>query len=362
MRSVRLGDICDFKYGKSLPDKDRVAGEAPVFGSNGVVGKHAVSISTGPTIIIGRKGSAGKLNFSHFDCWPIDTTYYIDESCCKQNLRWLYHTLDSLRLHELNNATGIPGLNRNDAYERTLIVPNLSEQERIATVLDQADDLRRKSVAIENSVSALKFATFRTMFGDPNLLGRADGCRLGDVCDISSGSTPSRSHALNFEGSVPWVKTGEVRGGIILDTEEHISETARQKSGLKIYPSGTVLMAMYGQGKTRGQVGMLGIPATTNQACAAIVCSSKISAKFLFVQLQMMYEKIRNFGQGGNQPNLNGSLVKDLRVNMPSADRQKEFETFASHCERLVADRTNAAKNYQALFTSLQHRAFRGEL
>jgi type I restriction enzyme, S subunit len=139
-----VGEICEFKYGSALPENARKAGKYGVYGSNGTVGTHSASITAGETIVIGRKGSVGRINFSDAPCWPIDTTYYIDKTCTQQDLRWLSYALDGLNLPALNKATGVPGLNRNDAYERRLVVPPLAEQKRIAAILDQADDLRRK--------------------------------------------------------------------------------------------------------------------------------------------------------------------------------------------------------------------------
>ena len=86
---VALGEICEFKYGKSLPDAIRAGGNVPVFGSNGVVGQHNESITVAPVIVVGRKGSLGEVNFSSVPCWPIDTTYYIDSTATGADLRWL---------------------------------------------------------------------------------------------------------------------------------------------------------------------------------------------------------------------------------------------------------------------------------
>ena len=91
-----LGAVCDLKYGKSLPAPKRTPGEYPVFGSNGQVGSHTESLTQGPTIIIGRKGSFGEVHFSEKSCWPIDTTYYIDERSTKENLKWLSYYLQTL--------------------------------------------------------------------------------------------------------------------------------------------------------------------------------------------------------------------------------------------------------------------------
>ncbi len=144
MNLRKLGDICEFKYGSSLPASVRTGDAYNVFGSNGVVGTNEAAYTKSATIIVGRKGSIGEVNFSDRPCWPIDTTYFIDETATSMDLKWLFHALTGLRLSDLNKATGVPGLNRNDAYARELIVPPLEEQKQIAAILDQADDLRRK--------------------------------------------------------------------------------------------------------------------------------------------------------------------------------------------------------------------------
>ena len=129
---VPLGEICEFKYGRSLPGPLRAAGDVPVYGSNGIVGAHNEAITTGPAIVIGRKGSFVEVAFSPSPCWPIDTTYYIDRTATKADLRWLAYRLSALGLTGLNRAAAIPGLNREDAYRQRLLLPSLPEQQRIA--------------------------------------------------------------------------------------------------------------------------------------------------------------------------------------------------------------------------------------
>jgi len=144
MREATLGEICEFKYGKSLPAKSRIEGNFPVFGSNGQVGSHVQAITRAPTIVVGRKGSVGELHYSVEPCWPIDTTYYVDPTTSEADLRWLYHAMRSLRLTELNKAAAVPGLNRNDAYQKKILVPRKEDQRRIASVLDKVEGIRRK--------------------------------------------------------------------------------------------------------------------------------------------------------------------------------------------------------------------------
>ncbi|MEU6412676.1 restriction endonuclease subunit S [Microbispora sp. NPDC046933] len=162
---VKLGDICEFKYGKSLPAAERAPGPAPVYGSNGPVGTHDRYLTYGPTIVVGRKGSFGEISYAAGGCWPIDTTYYIDSSATSVDLRWLYYRLGGLGFKELNRAAAIPGLNRDDAYSKRLLLPPPEEQRRIAQVLDQANELRANRRQAITLLDDLAQSIFLEMFG-----------------------------------------------------------------------------------------------------------------------------------------------------------------------------------------------------
>lgn len=161
---VALGDVCEFKYGKGLPAERRETGAYPVYGSNGVVGSHVEALTSGATIVVGRKGSFGEVHFTDGPCWPIDTTYYVDASCTDVDLKWLARSLRTLGLTSLNRAAAIPGLNREDAYRKRLLLPPLGEQRRIAAILDQADVLRAKRGAVVMCIEELARAMFADMF------------------------------------------------------------------------------------------------------------------------------------------------------------------------------------------------------
>jgi type I restriction enzyme S subunit len=127
----KLKYVCKFEYGNSLSTEERIEGEIDVFGSNGAVGTHNEAITNAPCIIIGRKGSFGKVNWSDKPCFPIDTTYFIDNTKTNENLKWLYYALQSLNLDSFSRDTGVPGLNREDAYSNFINVPSLPTQARI---------------------------------------------------------------------------------------------------------------------------------------------------------------------------------------------------------------------------------------
>lgn len=156
-RWVRLGEIFTLKYGDSLTEHARKGGSVPVFGSNGIVGYHSVAVTKGPAIVIGRKGSVGAVNFSEVGCWPIDTTYYVDETFFDIELQWLFWQLRFLDLPRLNKSAAIPGLNRDDVYALLIALPPPDEQRAIVARLEaQMAEVQRLRQAAERQLEAIR--------------------------------------------------------------------------------------------------------------------------------------------------------------------------------------------------------------
>lgn len=166
--SLRVKDICEFKYGKSLPKKNRVDGNISVYGSNGVVGFHNQFLTNGQTIIIGRKGSCGEINFSDSSCFPIDTTFYIDKTATNQNLIWLRFALERLHLNTMNKSAAVPGLSRDDAYRQVIDVPPIEAQrefEKIIICINKNIQLHKSALDItEKLMASLRHQAFTTGF------------------------------------------------------------------------------------------------------------------------------------------------------------------------------------------------------
>ena len=137
----RLGDFSPLTYGESLPVHERnSSGNVPVFGSNGIVGYHDVAVTLGPTIVIGRKGSIGRVHFSTGPCWPIDTTFFVTGDDA-DIIKFKYYVLSTLGLDKMNTDSAVPGLNRSIAHAQKLYIPPLREQRAIATALSDVDSL-----------------------------------------------------------------------------------------------------------------------------------------------------------------------------------------------------------------------------
>jgi type I restriction enzyme S subunit len=201
------------------------------------------------------------------------------------------------------------------------------------------------------------------MFGDPvrNPKGWKTA-RIGEFCKVGTGGTPSRDNPIYFIGSIPWVKTTEVNNNKIYDTSEKISELALSESNCKVFPKETILVALYGQGLTRGRASLLQIESCTNQACAAILPSEKFISLFLWQQLLHFYQHLRSISRGGNQPNLNLSFIKNLLVIDPPYSLQQQFAELVQKTEALKEKQKASEKELENLFNSLMQKAFKGEL
>jgi type I restriction enzyme S subunit len=149
-----LGSMLTLEYGEAMPAEARSGHGFPVYGSNGEVGRHRKFLISEPGIIVGRKGSVGKVTWSDEPFWPIDTTYWV--RCAPEDRRWIYWVLTWLPLARLDSSTGVPGLNRNDVYALTVSRPGSSEREKIAEILDTLDTAIHETEAIIAKLKAVK--------------------------------------------------------------------------------------------------------------------------------------------------------------------------------------------------------------
>lgn len=171
---------------------------------------------------------------------------------------------------------------------------------------------------------------------------------LEDVCRAQSGGTPSRSRPDYYDGKIPWAKIEDLtRAGMWIEsTEEHINETALEETSARIFPPGTVLLAMYG---SIGTASIAKVPISTNQAIIGCQCNIKINPVFLYYLLQHIKKDLLISGRGGTQVNLNAQMVKELKIPLPSLSEQVQIVSFLdSYMERVTYARAAAEVQLEA--------------
>ena len=191
-------------------------------------------------------------------------------------------------------------------------------------------------------------------------------CNIGAIGVVTNGSTPSRKVDKYWDGSIPWVSSGEVRNSQIYFTNENITEEGFQNSSVKMLPVGTVLIAMIGEGKTRGQAAILEISATTNQNVAAIIIEhGQIVSKFLWYWLQREYQKNRERGNGTGPQALNCQRVRELDFVCPPLAEQQEIVRILDSLlekEQQACHLADIIEKIDLMKKAILARAFRGEL
>ena len=340
----RLKFIAKLGYGDSLASEVREAGEVPVFGSNGQVGSHAAANTHGETIIVGRKGSYGKVNYSPVSSFAIDTTYFIDRTTTEENLRWLYYVLPTLGLDELTQDTGVPGLSRESAYEKAVPYPDRKDQKRIADYLDRETSAIDELVAEKEKMLALLeekhngLITHTVTRGlDPKAKMKASGVawigeiperwevrRLKWACNsIQTGGTPSPEYMEDFEdGTVDWYTPGDFNDTFLLgDSSRKISSAAVAANEAPLFPAGSVLVV--GIGATLGKVGLLLRPASANQQINALLPHERIDPRYLTLLIWAIDDLLKSSALSSTLSILNQQRMGDISIPVPSLEEQR---------------------------------------
>ncbi len=245
-------------------------------------------------------------------------------------------------------------------------VPSLETQEKIVQVLDNAQSLidnRKEQIAL---LDKLTESIFYEMFGDPIKNEKGwEMFKIGDCFDVKTGKTPSRKNLEYWSNpTINWVKTTEIVNGIIYKTDEKISRKAVDDLNLPIFKKGNILIAMYGQGATRGRVSKINIDTTTNQACAGLINSKgdSVNEEYIFRFLILSYENLRMLGRGGNQPNLNLDIIKRFVIPIPPLPLQNQFAEKVEEIEKQKKLLQDSLELLEDNYKALMQRAFKGEL
>ena len=263
------------------------------------------------------------------------------------------------KLDFISNAPVVPIINKTQFSEfEVTFHENIDVQEMIIQKLENLDNQILKRRHQSKLLSNLVKSRFNEMFGDfyTTLFPKY---KIGEKFELSSGSTPSRDNKLYWDsGTINWVKTTEVINKEITETEEKITKFALENTSLKLFPVNTILIAMYGQGQTRGRSAILKVESTSNQACGAIFPNKIDNPVFIWHQLMLRYSELRELGRGGNQPNLNGQLIKNFELILPPLSLQNEFADFVAQVDKSQLAIQKSLEELETLKKSLMQEYF----
>lgn len=190
-----------------------------------------------------------------------------------------------------------------------------------------------------------------------------DVVKLGKLTTVETGKTPLRSNKQFWDnGTINWATTTEVNETYIVSTNEKITNKAVEELKMKILPINTILLAMYGQGKTRGKVALLKIESTINQAFASIKPNKNYSTNFIFNYLDKSYEKIRDLSHGSNQDNLNLDIVKALQIPLPPLKEQEKIAQILTTWDEAITKQTELLRAKELQKKALMQKLLSGEV
>jgi len=370
---VALGDLCEVKRGKSITKKGTTPGDIPVIaGGQQPAYYHNQANRVGEVITVSGSGAyAGFVNF--FD-QPIFASDCSTLQVKGKNARMVYIYLAmkwrQQDIYDLKLGSAQPHVYPKDVSKIEIPLPPVSEQERIVGILESemmaVEKARGAALDRVEAARALGAAFLREVFefGDKVLPRGWSWVNLESVCKTTSGGTPPRNVKEFYEGNIPWVKSGELNDDTVSQTEETITQSGVDNSSAKIFPKGTLLIALYGA--TIGKLGVLGIKAATNQAVCAIFPNESIHRDYLFIFLLHTRKYLVKASFGGAQPNISQKIVRSLKIPLPPPGEQRKIVA-ALNSKMVIAQKTRTAAEaeleaIEALPGALLRRAFGGEL
>ena len=336
----RLGTLCKrFSSGKGISaDLINTVGKYPVIGGNGLRGYTDTFNFDGECAVIGRQGAYCG-NVQYFSGKGYMTEHaVVAEPNEANNAKYLTYKLGGLSLGRFSGQAAQPGLSVTKLARLRIEMPPKWYQDEVADILSAYDNLievNNKRIKMLEQMAENLYKEWFVRFRFPGHEnaefenGIPKGWERNHISKFyltSSGGTPSRENDENYDnGTIPWVKTGELQDCLLIDTEEKITEAAIKKSSAKIFPKDSVLMAMYGV-----NIGMLAystMEATCNQACCVFRDKAAISTKhYLFQCLKSIRDYLLLIGFGAAQQNLSQDLIKRVKIVMPDKDTLIRFE------------------------------------
>lgn len=391
---VKLGDVCDpttgiynpkltplnfFKYvdissidntNKKITDAKTILGKDAPSRARKIIYKNDVLVATTRPNL-----NSVALVDSVFDQQVCSTGFCVLRADKNLDPIYLFKYVQSQyfvnNLSNLVKGSMYPAVTDSQVREQLIPLPPLSEQKRIAAILNEqmeaVEKARKATEAQLEAAKALPAAYLRAVF-ESEEANSWERRKLGDIARLISGGTPSRNNSSSFKGTIAWVKTLDLNCEVVKETEEYISETAFDEIRGEMLPVGSVMIAMYGGGGTIGKSGILGLPAVTNQAICSILPNYNVFIpEFLHAWVLNFRPKWMDYSSGNRRdPNIKKGVISNIECPFPTVEKQKQIASTLTEqmqeVERLKQNLKEQLDTINKLPAVLLRRAFKGEL
>ena len=333
--------------GKDYKDIEVEEGGYPVIGSGGVFARSRNYMYDGDVVLLGRKGTIDKPLFYSGKFWTVDTMFY-STALNGNNIKFMYYSSLLIPFSYYSTATALPSMTQSDLNNHVLCLPSISEQQKIADFLDKKTvQLDKVKALLEEQIQKLKDYRASLIYetvtkgldktvpmkdSGIDWIGQVpEGWEVGKIkyfSQISAGATPDRNNSLFWNGNINWMSSGEVNQGIVKHTSETITDLALKRTSTKLLPNGTVMLALNGQGKTKGTAAVLAIESASNQSLASFIVDNKIlNNMYLYYFFVANYYNIRGL-KGEDRDGLNLQLVSNIVIPLFEIEKQQKIVDF----------------------------------
>lgn len=279
--------------------------------------------------------------------------------------RFLFHWISSettvKTLANLATGASYPAVSDKIIKSLPIRLPSLDGQRHIATILDKAENLRRKRQEVIQLTDVFLRAVFLNMFGDPVTNPKEWPLkRFGELGEWASGGTPSRSKREFFEGDIPWFSAGELNEMYISRSAEKVTEVALKSSAAKLFPAGSILLGMYDTAAFKASI--LAVDASSNQACANFKPGSLVTPEWFYYLAQIGKEHYLKHRRGVRQKNLNLGMIKEFELSCPPRALQDEFSRIVGQVRKILARQESSLKQVSELAAALHSEMLEGDV
>ncbi|MGN2623850.1 restriction endonuclease subunit S [Stutzerimonas balearica] len=365
-----FGDIASFKNGKSI--KPGLSGEFPVYGANGIIGGANEWVYES-SLILGRVGAyCGAVELCEGRFWPSDNTIVVQAVEDSVTLKFLYYLLKHADLNRYAGGAAQPLLTQSRLKPIEFLLPPLAVQSQIAAILSAYDDLienNTRRIEILEEMARRLYEEWFVHYRFPEGLSALDAEkwpveRIGDVCTIiQSGGTPSRSKEEYWSnGIIDWYKTKELWDSFLFGSEERISSQALIDKKARVFPSGTIMMAIYGS-PTVGRLGITTRESSCNQAALAMRPNeNKVSFWVFYYTLFSLRDYFNSKAQGAAQQNISKEKVWETLIAIPDRQLQIRFDSIVDSIKAQVRVLVKSNINLRAQRDLLLPKLISGEI
>ena len=341
-QQATLGEIVALEYGRALPEASRLDGDVPVYGSNGPVGSHAEFLVAERGIVVGRKGTAGSVHVTAGAFWPIDTTYYV-RPLGEVDFDWLAASLCHADLGSLNEATGVPGLNRENAYRHPILLPPLDEQRRIAEVLRSVDRFIQLTAETLAAAQSAKNAALAAVLGEAWPETTVEELLATTRYPMRSG--PFGSALLKSElvtTGVPFLGIDNVQVERFVPTYKRFisQEKYRELARYTVYPGDVMVTIMGTVGRCCVVPPDVGTAISSKHVWTLTLDAERYSPSLLAWQINYapwVLDQLSGSSQGGIMSAISSGTLRGLVVPLPPPTELREIEQLLLSCNATIS-------------------------